>query len=195
MNQNSDNRRPKLIQVMPPPLFQEIEVKGRKTYWHVVIRDRQSADSIHFECHQPGWSEADIVKAAGQELAGGGGTVAVQRVKKDIPVSLHIYAVRYAFGQWHIWRERPAVPGNRIGILVEPPFKPVIPGTTYEVYRVGKRYNPVTGQWIALADAVAYVPGLKEPLPIWDYKTLMSLTEAYARQLGYDLTIDNLATL
>ena len=188
-------RKPKLIQVMPPPLFQVIQPEAGNDYWHVVIHDRQSDDKIHFVSRQRGWSEADIVKAGGRELANGEGVVAVQRVENGIPVSLNLYAVRYAFGRWQIRCVRPVVSGNRTGIIVEPPFSPVIPGTTYEVYRVGKRYNALTRQWIVIAEAVAHVPGMEQPVVVGDYKTMMALAEAYAKQLGYALTAENLPTI
>jgi hypothetical protein len=188
-------RKPKIIQVMPPPLFQLIQPEAGNDYWHVIIHDRQSDDKIHFVSRQRGWSEDDIVKAGGRELANGEGVVAVQRVENGILISLNLYAVRYAFGRWHIRCEQPVVSGNRTGIIVQPPFSPVIPGTTYEVYCVDKRYNALTRQWIAVAEAVAHVPGLKQPLAVCDYKTMMALAEAYAKQLGYELTAGNLPTI
>jgi len=117
-------RKPKLIQVMPPPLFQVIRPEAGNDYWHVVIHDRQSDDKIHFVSRQRGWGEADIVKAGGRELANGKGEVAAQRVENGIPVSLNLYAVRYAFGRWQVRCERPAVSGVRSGIIVQPPFSP-----------------------------------------------------------------------
>jgi hypothetical protein len=180
---------------MTPPLFQMIEPEVGNDRWHVVIRYNQSEDKIHFECRQTGWSEDDLVRAGGRELANGEGWVAVQRVENGIPISAGIYAVRFAFDRWHIQPVRPKVSADRAGVFVKPPFAPIVPGTTYEVYRVGKRYNPVTRQWIALADAVAHVPGLNLPLAVQDYKTLMALAEAHALQLGYVLATDNLPTI
>jgi hypothetical protein len=180
---------------MPPPLFQVIQPEAGNDYWHVVIHDGQSDDKIHFVSRQRVWSEDDIVKAGGRELANGEGEVAVQRVENGIPVSLNLYALRYAFGRWQIRFERPAVSGVRTGIIVPPPFNPVILGTTYEVYRVGKRFNAITRQWLAVAEAVAHVPGLKQPLAVCDYKTMMALADAYAKQLGYALTADNMPTI
>jgi hypothetical protein len=187
--------KPILIQVMPPPLFQVIQPEAGNDYWHVVIQDRQSDDKIHFESRQRGWHEDDIVKAGGRELANGEGVVAVQRVENGVPVSLNLYVVRYVFGRWQVECLRPGVAGVRTGTIVQPPFSPVIPGTTYEVYRVGKRYNPLTRQWIAIAEAVAHVPGMEQPVVVGDYKTMMALAEAYGRQLGCALTAENLPTI
>ena len=95
-------RRPKLHWTLPPPSFEVCDPKLNE--WRVGISDATDSFSttVWFRCLLRQWEPRDVILAGGRECQSGEGFVCAQRIVKGVPDWHGRYAVKYAWGQWHL---------------------------------------------------------------------------------------------
>ncbi|MBU0491793.1 MAG: hypothetical protein KKA73_06470 [Chloroflexi bacterium] len=96
MGQRSNH--PRLTQVLPPPLFQVLPTTTNE--WHVVVRDEQSDDAVHYTAPLGTWTLRDVAIAGALTAAGARAIVAVQRIEHGLPIDFDTLAVQLYWGQW-----------------------------------------------------------------------------------------------
>ncbi|MBU0491332.1 MAG: hypothetical protein KKA73_16035 [Chloroflexi bacterium] len=97
-------RKPRLIQTLPPPMFETVPADSR-SFWRVSVQDAQSEGALWFEASLSKWAARDLAIAGARQAAAGRCICTVTRFERGMPVGSGLFAVQ---PDWNSgWRVQP----------------------------------------------------------------------------------------